>query len=277
MLKLKQYKQSLVNKALSQATIKSYLRQLQCLPPDPIDITVTFVDEYIQTALANKKDTKTINLFLSALRSYLKFLERSNTPSLSPSKIELMKIKHKKLNILSISDLNRMRAFVARPSNINNKRDLALIDTLYSTGLRLSELLAIKVKDVTTTATTTVPEQLSIQGKGGKLRIVFLDPVARDSLKRYLNPKNPPECPVFNITPRQVQRVIKETSDELELSQSVTPHKLRHLLATELIKNGADIKMIQELLGHSSIVTTEMYLHVSNPHLQASFTKYFGR
>lgn len=258
-----------------------------------------------------KKNTQ--NYHLIALRSFLKYLAKRDIETLAPEKIELMKMPDREVSFLEGSDLNLI--LEAPFKNINLKliktkeskqmppavliahRDKAILEMLFSTGLRVSELTKLK-KD----SLNLKKDEFTVTGKGRKSRIVFLSDQAKYWLKKYLEIRHDMNPYLFvshdkrtgqggkvkikgkkiksadePITPRSVQRLVQKYAREAGITKEVTPHTLRHSYATDLLQNGADIRSVQAMLGHSSITTTQIYTHVTDKELQNTYKKYHGK
>lgn len=221
----------------------------------------------------------TANYHLIALRAFLKYLISRGINTLSPERIELAKTGERQISFL---DNEELEAILSKPDlrTPQGLRDKAILDLLFSTGLRVSELCNLKKDDI-----NLEKSEFSVVGKGDKVRVVFLDQEARDSLKRYLtgrNDKNPyifvsyghsnkSEIRMTNdktgITPRSVQRIIRKYAKAAGITKHVSPHTMRHSFATDLLMNGADLRSVQSLLGHASVTTTQIYTHVTDQHL----------
>jgi len=211
-----------------------------------------------------KKNTQ--NYHLIALRTFLKYLLKNDVKTLSPDKIELSKQAPRQVEFLEGADLERM---LETPTNV---RDKALLETLFSTGLRVSELAKLKVEDIN----LNKPE-FTVRGKGSKLRLVFLSDNARHWLKKYLAERHDPNPLIFPITPRSIERLVSRYARLAGIMKRVTPHTLRHSYATDLLMNGADIRSVQAMLGHSSITTTQVYTHITDQQLRDVYKTFHGR
>ncbi|MDP3740747.1 MAG: tyrosine-type recombinase/integrase [bacterium] len=229
----------------------------------------------------------TQNYHMIAIRSFLKYLAKRDIQTLAAEKIELSRTPQRQVEFLESDDLEKL---LAAPDGEKNEllrlRDKAILELLFSTGLRVAELASLKRTQV-----NLKKEEFSIRGKGGKLRIVFLSEPAREAIKNYLakRPDNSPALFVREnphkeditdtkaLTPRSVQRLIKKYAALSGVSTKITPHTLRHTMATDLLANGADLRSVQEILGHSSITTTQVYTHVTNKRLKEVYRKYHGR
>lgn len=229
---------------------------------------------------------KTQNYYLIALRSFLKYLAKRDIAALAPEKIELASINDHQITFL---DSDELEDLLRQPDlkTIQGTRDRAILDLFFSTGLRVSELCNLKKTDI-----NLEKSEFSIKGKGGKIRVVFLDENARNSINRYLHQRTDQSDYLFigyghtnssqttddnqAITPRSVQRMIKKYSLAAGITKDVTPHVLRHSFATDLLMSGADIRSVQSLLGHSSITTTQIYTHVTDQHLHEVHQAFHG-
>ncbi|OYT28974.1 MAG: hypothetical protein B6U95_03065 [Thermofilum sp. ex4484_82] len=148
-------------------------------------------------------------------------------------------------------------------------RDKLIVMALYSTGVRVSELCNLKWDDIDLNS-----GEVRVRGKGNKERIVLMDAETLNLLKKYREKNNSSEK-VFPVSPRTVQRIIKKLAEKAGIRKKCTPHTLRHSLATHLLERGVDIRIIQELLGHSSLSTTQIYTHVSRTLLKQEYSKLF--
>jgi site-specific recombinase XerD len=216
---------------------------------------------------------KTQNYYLIALRAFLKFLRKRGVTSLEPERIELAKVGERSLDLITNQELNRL---LEAPTGSTERvlRDRALLHLLFSTGLRVSELCALDA-DVDLSR-----DELSVRGKGGKVRVVFLSPEAKRELKAWLAARKDMSDALFvtvkeraqrgaeRLTPRSVQRIIKHYAVRAGITRKVTPHVIRHMFATDLLSNGADLRSVQVMLGHAHIGTTQIYTHVTDAHLR---------
>lgn len=218
----------------------------------------------------------TLNYHLIALRSFLKYLAKRDIPSLPPEKIELASHPERQIAFLDPAEMDRLLA-APNTNTLRGLRDRAILEVLYSTGLRVSELARLDKKMVNLDR-----GEFGIRGKGDKLRMVFLSEPAREWLARYLNKRTDDDEAVFvrsprknddpvqslRITVRQVERIVQGHAKAAGIVKPVHPHVLRHSLATDLLQNGADLRSVQEILGHASVTTTQIYTHVTNPRLK---------
>lgn len=235
-----------------------------------------------------KKNTQ--NYHLIALRSFLKYLAKRDIASLSSEKIELAKMPDRDVTFLEEGEIERLltapltdgRGHVMESQwSITQLRDKAILEMLFSTGVRVSELVKLKQDDV-----NLKREEFTVKGKGGKSRVVFLSHQSRFWLKRYLDARKDMSPYLFvphdraqratkrsgkddaPLTDRSVQRTVERYARMAGITKSVTPHTLRHSYATDLLRNGADIRSVQQMLGHSSITTTQIYTHITDQGLR---------
>ena len=228
----------------------------------------------------------TQNYHIVALRSFLKYLAKRDFATLSAEKIELPKTDPRQVSFLEPDEVEALFA-AAKPTTLTGLRNRALLEVLFSTGLRVSELVALNRAQV-----NVKKGEFTVRGKGNKLRVVFLSDGAKQWLGQYLEKRSDANEPVFvhhnpshkansdndpRLTPRSVQRIIKQLSLAAGITKEVTPHTLRHSFATDLLTNGADIRAVQSLLGHSSITTTQVYTHVTNRQLKEVHQSFHAR
>lgn len=241
--------------------------------------------------LSNYSDEKGLTLkrvtqsyYIIALRSFLRFLIRNDYTTLAPEKIELPKGESKSLKFL---EKNHLRALfnVVDTSGVAGLRDRAILETLFSTGLRVSELARLNRNQINFKSL-----EFGVIGKGGRARIVFLSDSAAFWLTKYLEARTDSFKPLFiryskevnsenhgekmRLTPRSIERLLEKYVRRARLPVKATPHTLRHSFATDLLSNGADIRSVQEMLGHKNISTTQIYTHVTNPQLKEIHKKY---
>lgn len=231
--------------------------------------------------------TNTRNYHLIALRMFLKYLAKVDIKSLSPEKIELAKQQPRQVEFLEKDELKKIieAPDLTKENELTKLRDKAILELLFSTGLRVSELSNLNKDNVNLNR-----EEFSIRGKGGKIRVVFISETAKNALKKYLNFRkdtsqalfvrtdlDPKNYSLENLTTRSIQRIVKKYSKIAGITKKVTPHTLRHSFATDLLYEGADIRSVQEMLGHSSITTTQVYTHVTNKRLKEIYDKFHNK
>lgn len=290
-----------INRGLSQATLINYNHFLHRFAKfsnskgiiDPSEISKELVQQYrlfLNRLEINGKNLKknTQNYHLIALRAFLKYLVKNNIKTLEPERIELSKQHQRQVDFLDEKDLDLI---LKAPLQIDcvpiiKTRDKAILELLFSTGLRVSELANLKIENINLNK-----DEFSIRGKGGKLRIVFLSRPAKNWLKQYLDLRSDMNPGLFishdtikkeksikqNLTPRTIQRIVQKYSKIAGITKQVTPHTLRHSYATDLLINGADIRSVQSMLGHSSITTTQVYTHIADNQLRDVHKAFHGK
>ncbi len=233
----------------------------------------------------NRQEIKKItqSYYLIALRNFLKFLAKNDITALTADKIELPKISDRQISVLDYSDLERLIA-APKGSDPRSLRDKAILEVFFSTGLRLSELVALdRYLDFER-------GEVSVKGKGGKIRVVFFSDSAKQAIKNYLDKRGDTEPALFisltkaknpkvlgRITSRAVERLIDRYGKIAGIGQKIHPHQLRHAFATDLLINGADLRSVQELLGHANISTTQIYTHLTNKELKEIHRSFHAR
>ena len=221
--------------------------------------------------------------YVIAIRNFLKYLAIHDYEVVSHGKIELPKVPMRQINIVRYEDLERLLS-APDGKSLKSLRDRAILETLFSTGLRVSELCALD------RFINIERGELTIRGKGEKLRVVFLSDRAKNTLKEYMEKRSDAEEALFisishgktpkilgRIIPRTVERLVSKYARAAGITGKITPHQLRHQFATDLLSNGADLRSVQELLGHSSITTTQIYTHVTNRELREIHKAFHGK
>jgi site-specific recombinase XerD len=274
----------------SQKTIANYDHYLTRLLDFAGDIKVSDIDpELIRkwrlwlnrlgTNTSDELQKSTQNYHLIALRAFLKFCARRDIPALTADKIELSRTKRKQVTWLTEDELKRI---FAQPdlSTPVGLRDRAILELLFSSGLRVSELVGLDRDHI-----NLKRREFSVRGKGQKDRPVFISTDAAKWLDHYLQKRTDTARPLFirysgtkqvdltgnfhRLTPRSVQRLVARYALLAGITKHVSPHTMRHSFATDLLMNGADLRSVQAMLGHSNISTTQIYTHVTDPHLRS--------
>jgi len=278
-----------IEKNRSQKTIKNYEHYLRRFMDwskisSPENINSDIIRNY-RIYLNRLADTQnktlkkiTQNYHLIALRAFLKYLSRRDIKAYSAEKIELIKTAERQVGFLETQELKQLLDIKGK--SLPNLRDKSMLELFFSTGMRVSELVGLNKNDI-----SLKNGEFSVRGKGGKIRVVFLSDAAKNALKEYLEKRKDIDNALFvrlvkiknlskelnanlRLTARSVERIIKKRAIEAGLTKKVTPHTMRHSFATDLLMNGADIRSVQAMLGHSNIATTQIYTHITNKHLK---------
>lgn len=275
-----------IEKNRSPKTVQNYRRYLHSFTRDQKAKTLKDLNEdtirRFRVSLARKisplGDTLKKNTqayYAIALRNFLKYMVKRNMPlRVLPEQVDLPKTPQRQIEIMEYVDLER---FMKGPQgdDLRTLRDRALLELLFSTGLRVSELCSLsRYMDFKR-------GEITVRGKGSKLRVVFISDQAQKALTTYLAKRSDAEEALFvslskskppkvigRIIPRAVERMVRLYAKKAGILGRVTPHQLRHQFATDLLMNGADLRSVQELLGHSNISTTQMYTHITNKQLR---------
>lgn len=286
-----------IEKNVSKLTIRNYKHYLSRFlgfvtshipSPEALDITPEIVRQYrlYLSRFSDKHDLTlkrvTQNYHLIALRSFLKYLVRKGKKALAPETIELGKAESRSIKFLERDAIERLLNMpeISKPQGM---RDKAILEMLFSTGLRVSELVGLNRDSVNLDR-----REFGVIGKGKRPRVVFLSEKAADWVKRYLasrqdttkplfirySGKKPTESESLRLTSRSVQRLVEKYVAKARLPIKITPHGLRHSFATDLLSGGADLRAIQELLGHKNVSTTQVYTHLTNPQLRQIHEKF---
>jgi site-specific recombinase XerD len=238
-----------------------------------------FLSRYAdERGLSLKRVTQ--NYHLIALRSFLKYCLKRDVAVMAPEKIDLPKADSHSIKFLERTDVDRLLN-MPEISKDEGLRDKAILEVLFSTGLRVSELVSLNREQINFES-----REFGVIGKGRRQRVVFLSEGAADWLKRYLDKREDDLPPVFiryagktpdesdrtgrsiRLSSRSVQRLVEKYVKKARLPIKITPHGLRHSFATDLLSGGADLRAIQEMLGHKNVSTTQIYTHVTNPQLK---------
>ncbi|RIJ63860.1 site-specific tyrosine recombinase XerD [uncultured Rummeliibacillus sp.] len=283
-----------VERQLSTNTLQSYERDIRDYTQNIFDIQQleTFDDveryhilQHLQTLRNKGISARTVSRHISAIRSFHQFLLREKRCSNDPTiHIDMPKIEQKLPRVLSIEEIDRLIAAtnVAKPQGV---RDRAMLELLYATGMRVSECIALNLEDIHLTMGF-----VRVFGKGGKERIIPLGGTAIDACTKYLNtarfqlenPKLRTEALFINqrgkrLTRQGCWKLLKGYAEKAGIEKELTPHILRHSFATHLIENGADLRAVQEMLGHADIATTQIYTHISKTRLSEVYKQFHPR
>lgn len=273
----------------SQKTIRNYDHYLTRLIDYAGDIKVSAIDaelvrkwrlwlNRLGTNTSDELNTATLNYHLIALRSFLKFCAKREIDALTADKIELARTKRKQVTFLSPEELSTL---FTQPdiASVNGLRDRAILELLFSSGLRVSELVGLNRDHINLTR-----REFMVRGKGQKDRPIFVSETAANWVQQYLDKRTDTLPPLFvsyggrsqtstsgnykRLTARSIQRMVSRYAKVAGITKHVSPHTLRHSFATDLLMNGADLRSVQAMLGHSNVATTQIYTHVTDPHLK---------
>lgn len=281
-----------IEKNASPLTIRNYRHYLgrfiawlanRIKAPSISDINVETVRQfrvYLSrlTTQGSPLSRKTQSYHIIALRAFLKWLRKNDYQALAPEKLDLPKAEAHNPNFLSGEQVERLLN-APTLSTPQGKRDKAILELLFSTGLRVSELASLDRDKI-----NLETREFGIIGKGRRPRVVFLSRRAGGWIQDYLSIRNDNYKPLFvrfagkkdpglvdeqmRLTPRSIQRLIKKYARKVKLPVEVTPHVMRHSFATDLLMAGADLRSVQEMLGHKNIQTTQIYTHITNKQLR---------
>ncbi len=288
-----------VERNASRLTIRDYRHYLEVFgewfgttqPGKTIENLDVATVRRFRVFLASKMDQRgmtmkrvTQNYYVIALRSFLKFLIKNDVTTLEPTKIDLPKTESRSLKFLERDHIDRMVTSIDT-SKIEGLRDRAMLELLFSTGLRVSELCKLNHQQV-----NLERREFGVIGKGGRARVVFISDRAADWVQRYMDARDDEYKPLFirysgkkneenngekmRLTPRSVERMVKKYVRVARIPVDATVHTLRHSFATDLLSNGADLRSVQEMLGHKNIATTQIYTHITNKQLRDVHAKF---
>ncbi len=279
----------------SQKTIRNYDHYLTRLNDFAGDIEIADIDaelvrkwrlwlNRLGTNVSDELQKNTQNYHLIALRSFLKYCAKRDIPALTADKIELARTTRKQVTFLNPEELERL---FDQPNTtiITGLRDRAILELLFSSGIRVSELVGLDREHI-----NLKRREFMVRGKGQKDRPIFISPDAAEWIQKYLDKRTDTVRPLFarysgrktidtsgnfhRLTARSVQRMVAKYALLAGITKHVSPHTLRHSFATDLLMNGADLRSVQALLGHSNISTTQIYTHVTDPHLKSVHEKF---
>ena len=274
-----------VERTLARNTLESYqrdLNQYHSFLKDDIkiksirNVTLGHIRTYLRYLSDKAMAASSVKRAISTIRSYHNFLLAEGRMKDNPAQLlEAPKIPQKLPNILTIEEIDTILNIIPNDKPMA-LRDLAIFEMMYSCGLRVTELCDIKTTDILWDS-----ELIRVNGKGNKQRFVPIGPIARDNLKNYLNHKRPSLADKNHnvielflsqngrkLTRMMIWILLKKWTDASNLQKKVSPHTLRHSFATHLLEGGADLRSVQEMLGHADISTTQVYTHLDKEHLK---------
>ncbi len=279
----------------SQRTISNYDHYLTRLADFAGDINVEDINSEmvrkwrlwlnrLGTNTSDELNPATLNYHLIALRSFLKFCAKRDIPAMNPAKIELARTKRKQVTFLNEEELESLFA-QPKIQNLVGLRDRAILELLFASGLRVSELVGLNRDHI-----NLKRKEFMVRGKGEKDRLVFVSDEAANWIEQYLAKRTDNTKPLFirysgtrkvdlsgnysRLTARSVQRLVARYALMAGITKHVSPHTMRHSFGTDLLMNGADLRTVQVMLGHSNISTTQIYTHITDPHLKRAYEKY---
>lgn len=297
-----------IEKGLSTVSVKNYhnfllvfvtwLKGNNLSDLKPHELTTDHIWDY-RLHLSHKKDYKgsllkktSQSYYLRSLRALFNYFADKDIICLPAEKIKLPKLtdKDKKIKFLTVEQIEKLLSMpdVSTPGGL---RDRAILEVLFSTGMRVSELTSLNIRQFDVNHIDKINDmELSIAGKGGSVRVIYFSSRAIKWLAMYLKQRNDMLTPLFinyksnsdtndehRLTPRAIESFVRKYTTMAGLPIEATPHTLRHSYATDLLQQGADLRSVQELLGHKDIGTTQIYTHVTNPRLKEVFKKYHSR
>lgn len=288
-----------VEKNSSKLTIRNYRFYLKRFNEwlarthkgDSVEQITADVVRKFRVYLSNYEDKKGLTLMKTtqgyhviALRSFLRFLIKNDINTLSPEKVDLPKGESRSLKFLEQDHLRVLFDSIDIVDE-KGKRDRAILEMLFSTGLRVSELVKLNREQI-----NFETREFGVIGKGGRARIVFLSDSAAFWLTKYFENRHDDYKPIFiryakslnpedggekmRLTARSVERIVEKYVKKSKIPVKATPHTMRHSFATDLLSNGADLRSVQELLGHKNVSTTQIYTHITNPKLREVHKKF---
>jgi len=288
-----------IEKNCSRLTIRNYEHYLNVLTnflSDEIKVKPTIDDInnesirkfrlYLSRCLGTNGEMKLVTqgYYVIALRSFLKWLIRNDMEVMQPEKLDVPKAKDHSLKFLDETQMHRL---LNQPLNSdkNGLRDRSILELLFSTGLRVSELVSLNREQINLRT-----REFGVIGKGGRSRVVFISKEAALWIDKYIKSRTDQYKPLFirdlrpkeialedekvRLTSRSVQRLVKKYVRQANLPVAATPHTLRHSMATDLLRSGADLRSVQEILGHKNIATTQIYTHVTDARLREIHEKF---
>lgn len=296
-----------IERGRSQKTIENYDHYLSrfldwAKIKDPKEINDNLIRNYrlflSRFRASDGKGLKkaTQGYYIIAIRSFLKYLAKRDIKTLQAEKVEIGKTQEREIEFLEEEEVERLLS-AASGTGFKSLRDRAILEMLFSAGLRVSELISINRDRLDLKS-----GELSVRGKGDKIRVVFISGSAKKALEAYLAKRADVDPALFvrdtkaqdkfkskkenkldkngdnlRLTPRSIQRIVKYYATKAGIVKNVHPHTLRHSFATDLLINGADIRSVQAMLGHSSITTTQVYTHITNKQLREVHQAFHAR
>ena len=274
-----------IEKGLAENSILSYKRDLAKYHAfisnrqridDITNVTQRNLRAYVRFLNAENISPNSIKRAISCIRNYHQFLVSEGKMDFNPVlQIDTPRVARKLPSVLSVEEIEKILHFIPKKAPMAN-RDIAIFEIMYSCGLRVTELCNFKISNILWDS-----EMVRIDGKGGRQRFVPIGPIARNNLKNYINKERPslidnnPNVPELflsrngkKLTRMMIWILLKKWTSTAEINKDVSPHTLRHSFATHLLEGGADLRSVQEMLGHADISTTQIYTHLDKEHLK---------
>jgi len=284
----------------SPLTVEAYTRSLRLFSDlagikTPQDINKGLIRVYKselhmhRTKTGSELSVRTKNHHLTVLRAFLRYLVQEEELNVyPPDRVTRFKEQERQVKVLFSDELHRLLN-APDTSTRSGKRDKAMLELFFSTGLRLAELRGLNTKELNFRT-----REISVRGKRGKIRVVFLSERAADALKDYMESRTDDLTPLFIRAPERAAQVappgenfrlsrisiyncVKKYALQAGIVSNPSPHTLRHSFATDLLRNGADLRSVQEMLGHKDLSTTQIYTHVTNPQLKEVHRKFHSK
>jgi site-specific recombinase XerD len=284
----------------SPLTVEAYTRALSVFArlsgiQDPKEIDKGLIRVYkselhlYRTKLGGELSVRSKNHNLTVLRAFLRYLlQEEEMDVYPPDRVTRFKEEERQVKVMNHDELGRLLS-APDTSTRAGKRDKAILELFFSTGLRLAELRSLNTKDLNYNT-----REISVRGKRGKIRVVFLSDSAVLALKDYMESRTDELSPLFIRAPERavmiappgenfrlsrisIYNAVKKYALKAGIVSDPSPHTLRHSFATDLLRNGADLRSVQEMLGHKDLGTTQIYTHVTNPQLKEVHEKFHGK
>lgn len=283
-----------LEKSLSSNSIQAYLRdidklvqflEMKALVVQPAEVNLATLREFLRWITELGMTTTSQARILSGIKAFYKYLILEDLIAVNPAELlEAPKLKRKLPEVLDVNEIDAMVAMIdhSKPEGMRNK---AIIETMFSCGLRVSETIGLKFSDI-----SFIDEFVRVLGKGNKERLVPIGSVAlkaiklyRDTVRSHITPKAGHNDTVFlnshgkGLSRVMVFYIIKDLAQKAGIQKNISPHTLRHSFATCMVEAGADLRAVQQMLGHESITTTEIYTHIDREYLKDVITQFHPR
>jgi len=286
---------SRIERGLSSNSLSAYTRDLQRFEDflvrnsiDLSDFQQTEIDDFIEVLNKANLALSSINRVLSTLRSFYGYLEREHEVHNPMKDVESRKIPLRLPKALTVSEITQLIEASFNEDNVISLRDKAILELLYSTGARVSEIVGINLNDISMMKSESSEVRvIKLRGKGSKERIVPMGSFSVKALDDYLvrvrpnllarNSKNKSDALFLNqrgsrISRQSAWQIVVDSAKRCGLSEGISPHVFRHSFATHLLDGGADIRVVQELLGHASVTTTQIYTLITIDKIRESYS-----